>query len=149
MHGQKWIEYIQKETDRHLERVHSLCNMPDDEVLMMENSRTTTEMKHKLSKIRLHHEISIRTLEKPNLHRLLELMRTTLPMVGHVAHIGELSLEKAHKLLKRAIRQSNNKYSQLQAMNRAIFTDWQRRMAMWRRKKQMEIMKQFSAASDF
>ncbi len=74
--------------------------------------------------------MAIKTIDKPNVHRLVELVRTTLPMIGHVSRVGELVLEKAHQILKRAIRLSNNKEVHLQSVTSAIFNDWQGRMAL-------------------
>lgn len=49
-------------------------------------------------------------------------------MIGHVSRVGELVLEKAHQMLKRAIRQGNSKDIQLSSMNSAIFSDWEGRL---------------------
>ncbi len=76
------------------------------------------------------HVLAIRTIDKPNLHRLLELVRTTLPMIGHVSRIGELVFERTHQTLKRAIRQSNNKDIQIQSVLSSTYNDWQGRMSL-------------------
>eukprot|EP00171_Calliarthron_tuberculosum_P002922 IDg2922t1 len=38
-------------------------------------------------------ELANKFLDKPNIHRLKELSKTTLPMMGHLKWIGELGLE--------------------------------------------------------
>ncbi len=43
---------------------------------------------------------------------------------------GELVLEKRHQALKRAVKQSNNKDAQIQAMKDIALSDWQGRMAL-------------------
>ena len=48
-----------------------------------------------------------RTLNKPNVHGLLELYAHTLPAFGHVGHFQELLFETAHQPLKRGIKRSN------------------------------------------
>ncbi len=56
-------------------------------------------------------------LDKPNLHRLVELSVHTMPRIGNVKYGEELILEKSHQSMKRGIEHSNNKNAQLQAMN--------------------------------
>ncbi len=51
-------------------------------------------------------------------------------MIGNVARIGELHLEKSHQVLKRAIRQSNRKEVQIQSVQSAIFNDWHGRLSL-------------------
>ena len=61
--------------------------------------------------------------DRPNLHRLRELMAHTLPMFGNLKHIQELILEKGHQQAKRSLKMSNQKNPQLQAMNDALVED--------------------------
>ncbi len=74
---------------------------------------------------RLHETDPIRAsiLDKPNLHRLRELVVHTIPLFRNLKHIQELILEKGHQSAKKAIRMSNQKNSQLQAMNDALIED--------------------------
>ncbi len=51
-------------------------------------------------------------------------------MFAHVCRVAELSLEKAHQILKRAIAKSNNKNVQIQCMTSAISNDWQGRVTL-------------------
>jgi hypothetical protein len=46
-------------------------------------------------------------LNKPNVHRLLELYTHTIPAFGHSRHEQELLFETEHQPLKRAISSSN------------------------------------------
>jgi hypothetical protein len=71
-----------------------------------------------------------RHLDKPNVHRLLELFVHTLPALGHLHHIQELVFETAHQPLKRAMRGSNYRSEQLFAVNAALASDWESRLAM-------------------
>ena len=63
-------------------------------------------------------------LDKPNMHRFVELFVHSLPMFGSLRFIEELILEKAHQTAKKAIDMSNNKNEQLQAMNDYLFDDF-------------------------
>ncbi len=63
---------------------------------------------------------AIKCVDKPNTHRILELVHCTLPMVGHIARCEELVLERAHQPLKRAIKKSNNRDIHMHAM-RSLF----------------------------
>jgi len=47
-------------------------------------------------------------LDKPNLHRLLELVVHTIPMYGHAHNISDLTFEHKHQSLKRAHHRANN-----------------------------------------
>lgn len=71
-----------------------------------------------------------KALDKPNLHRLLELYVHTLPMVGNISHVQELLFEGAHQPLKRAIQKSNKKDAQLQAMEHRLSNDWKQILAV-------------------
>ena len=63
-------------------------------------------------------------LDKPNVHRLLELYHLSLPAFGTVHLIQELVLERGHQELKRGVTHSNFKNPQLQAMEHALGNDW-------------------------
>ena len=62
-------------------------------------------------------------LDKPNMHRLLELYNRSLPAFGSVHLIQELVLERGHQELKRGVVSSNFKSPQLQAMEHALAND--------------------------
>jgi len=48
-------------------------------------------------------------LDKPNVHRLLELYVHTVPAFGHARQVSELTFERAHQPLKRIWEQHNGK----------------------------------------
>jgi hypothetical protein len=71
-----------------------------------------------------------RTLNKPNVHRLLELYAHTLPAFGHVGHFQELLFETAHQPLKRGIKRSNNRDPHIYAVQAVLANDWETRLAL-------------------
>ncbi len=73
----------------------------------------------------LHAWLAVRPIDKPNVHRFLELSMSAIPMFGHVTCFGELGLEKTHQVLNLAIQRSNHKTTHLCAMKTAAFPDWQ------------------------
>lgn len=83
------------------------------------------------------HELSVRDydkvgvhLNKPNVHRLVELYTHTIPLFGHARHVQELLFETAHQPLKRAICRSNMKDPQVSAVHAALFNDWETRLSI-------------------
>ena len=68
-------------------------------------------------------------LDKPNLHRHLELYEPTIPAFCRVREITELVFELAHQPLKRCIARSNNRMSHLFAVEHCVANDWQGRLA--------------------
>lgn len=79
-----------------------------------------------MSVLKLHNlnKESCEELDKPNLHRLRELFTHTIPCYGTVKHICELILEKEHQTAKKALKMSNQKNAQMQAMNDSIIDDF-------------------------
>ena len=69
-------------------------------------------------------------LDKPNLHRLLELYSHTIPAFGHVSHVQELVFETAHQPLKRCISRSNHQNAEVSAVEHCMGNDWQSRLAL-------------------
>ena len=67
-------------------------------------------------------------LDKPNIHRLLELYVHSLPKVRHIALIQELILESGHQPLKKAMKKSNHHNVHDYAISRVLADDWQRRV---------------------
>ena len=74
-------------------------------------------------------EIGKAKLDKPNLHRLVELYEHSIPAFGHVREFMELIFESAHQPLKRSIARSNNRDSHIFAMEQCVGNDWQGRIA--------------------
>ncbi len=104
--------------------------MEDSDVLALENASTNRVRKAELAKEHRDRLMAIKGIDKPNIHRLVELVHCTLPMIGHVSNIGELVMEKAHQTLKRAIQQSNKKDVQVQSVQSSAFNDWQGRLTV-------------------
>jgi len=69
-------------------------------------------------------------LNKPNVHRLLELYTHTIPAFGHCKHIQELLFETAHQPLKRAIARSNQRSPHVHAVSAALANDWECRLSI-------------------
>lgn len=71
-----------------------------------------------------------KSLDKPNLQRLLELYKHTIPAFGHVRHFMELVFENAHQPLKRCILRGNQQRGHVSAVDHCLGNDWQGRLAM-------------------
>jgi hypothetical protein len=69
-------------------------------------------------------------LNKPNVHRLLELYTHTIPAFGHSRHVQELLFETAHQPLKRAISRSNQRDPHLAAVTATLANDWESRLSI-------------------
>ena len=58
------------------------------------------------------HELSVQQLDyvgildKPNLHRIIELTMHTIPLYHHTRHVSDLFFEKKHRSLKRSIERA-------------------------------------------
>ena len=66
-------------------------------------------------------------LDKPNTHRLLELVITTIPMYGHGRLCSEMVLEHTHTFFKKWLERNTHTNAHLTAMEKALSRDW-----MWR-----------------
>ena len=75
-------------------------------------------------------EAARKRMDKPNLHRMLELYFHTLPAFGHARHFMELVLENAHQPLKRCITNSNHHNAQVFAVTHCLGNDWQGRVSL-------------------
>jgi hypothetical protein len=69
-------------------------------------------------------------LNKPNVHRLLELYTHTIPAFGHCRHVQELLFETAHQPLKRAIARSNQRDPHIHAVTATLANDWECRLSI-------------------
>jgi len=47
-------------------------------------------------------------MDRPNIHRLLELVVHTVPLYGHIHHVADLTFEHKHQGLKQAYQRANN-----------------------------------------
>ncbi len=128
--GMRHIRALQIEVDNHLALVRDLCNVPVDEMHALEEGTVSRHRRTEILRKQASRLLAKKCIDKPNVHRLLELAYTTLPMMGHISRVDELVLEKCHQSLKRAIHQSNNKDIQLFSMSTAMFNDWEGRLNM-------------------
>jgi hypothetical protein len=69
-------------------------------------------------------------LDKPNVHRLIELYAHIIPAYGHVKHVAELLFESGHQPLKNGLTHSNHHEPQIAAMLSAVHNDWQSRLSL-------------------
>jgi len=63
-------------------------------------------------------------LDKPNLHRLRELVIHTLPKFGHVRHISDLTYEHKHQALKKGYQRGNNTENNNFALRTDVYQNW-------------------------
>ena len=66
-------------------------------------------------------------LDKPIVHRLLELVMHTVPLYGHARMCSEMVLEQAHQQFKSWLQKTTHPTVHLTAMDKAIARDW-----LWR-----------------
>lgn len=124
------LQRLQLLTFSYLAKIKSVCRMKEEHCALLDDSSCSRQEKIEAQKIYKEVLIAIKAIDKPNVHRLLELVLCTLPMVGQITRIGELVLEKTHQVVKRAIKLSNNRQVQLHAMQSAAINDWQGRLTM-------------------
>lgn len=62
-------------------------------------------------------------LDKPNIHRLLEICFHTIPHYGHALHVSELVLEMAHRTFKNWIEKNRNNQAHISAVERSLSKD--------------------------
>jgi len=63
-------------------------------------------------------------LDKPNIHRLLELCVSTLPAFGHALLCSELVLELKHRTFKTWLESNPHSNAHLTCVERAVSLDW-------------------------
>ena len=73
-------------------------------------------------------EVLRKELDKPNIHRLVELYQHSIPTFGHPSVFDELIFEAAHQPLKKALSRSNYKQGHLYAMRSVISNEWRSRL---------------------
>ncbi len=128
-----YISRSQKLVDQHLSHLRALCQVDADIVEALEHGSIPRPRMAAVHRYQRHHTeclLAKKCVDKPTVHRLVELVYSTLPMVGHASRVGELVLEKCHQSLKRAICQGNNRDVQLTAMSSVMFTDWKGRLSI-------------------
>lgn len=67
-------------------------------------------------------------LDKPNLHRVLELCIHTVPLFGHIRNVREMPLESFHQVMKSGLRNNTRSDKHVTAMEHALCQDWLRRV---------------------
>lgn len=73
---------------------------------------------------------AVNVMDKPNLHRLIELYKHAIPAFGHIRHFMELVFEAAHQPLKRCVQRSNHHNAHLSAVEHVLSNDWQFRLGV-------------------
>ncbi len=124
------VIHIQRLARSNFRQVERLCAMDDVDFLALENFSTSKARKAELGKDYRDLLTAIKYIDKLNVHRFVESVRSTLPMIGHASQIGELVMEKTHQILNRAIQQSNNNEVQVHSVQSPIFNDWKGRLAL-------------------
>lgn len=122
--GQSHMKGLQFLALCHLKQLKYICTMKDTDVLLTEDPKSRRSKRQELSKTQASIRLALKSLDKPNVHSLRELLFTTLPMVGYIGRVGELVLENTHQKLKRTITQSNKRDIQLQCVRDAASSDW-------------------------
>jgi hypothetical protein len=69
-------------------------------------------------------------LNKPNVHRMLELYTHTIPAFGHSMHVQELLFDTAHQPLKSAISCYNQRDAHIHAVTATLANDWECRLSI-------------------
>ena len=69
-------------------------------------------------------------LDKPNVHRLLELAVHTIPVYSHALLVAEMMFESGHQLFKHSLSKSTNPSAHLYASRLNLARDWLSRIAV-------------------
>jgi len=73
-------------------------------------------------------------IDKPNVHRVLELYVHTIPAFGHVRHVQELTFEHMHQSLKRIWEKHNASELHLDVVKESLFNDYIHRLFQARKR---------------
>lgn len=68
-------------------------------------------------------------IDRPNVHRLLELVVHTVPLYGHASLVGEMLFESMHQPLKRSLSKDTSPHAHNSAIIHAVCHDWLHRIA--------------------
>ena len=63
-------------------------------------------------------------LNKPNVHRALELCVLTIPSFGHARNCSEMVLEMAHRTFKQWLEKNSHASSHVSGVERTLLRDW-------------------------
>lgn len=71
-------------------------------------------------------------IDRPNIHRLLELVHHTIPRYNHISYFCELVFESSHQPLKKFLSRNHTLNSHVYAVQLNLAKDWlQRIWALW------------------
>ena len=120
----------QRNPKSHRDRVEVMrsfndCNGRTRLIQLMKRVKKHCETIEELSEI---DPDSVAILDKPNMHRFVELFTHTLTLFGSLKYVEELIMEKGHQGAKRAVDMSNKKNEQIQAMMVYIHDDFVSRL---------------------
>lgn len=118
--GTTHILQLQGKVKQHLGLTEKICSIDEEEMKRTYRGVGTKRKREQVSERQQLSQVAIKFLDKPNVHRLLELVSHSVPMVRHISMVGELSLERAHQPLKRAISRSIMKHAHLYGMQAVI-----------------------------
>ena len=74
-------------------------------------------------------DMNAASIDSPNVHRLVELVTTTLPSYGHCLLFAELPFESYHQCLKSNISKNTSNKAAVTAIKSVLLTDWMRRLS--------------------
>lgn len=69
-------------------------------------------------------------LDKPNIHRLVELVVHTIPLCKHGRNISEMPFELFHQGLKNVLKSNTHRTAHITAVEHSMANDWQGRLRM-------------------
>eukprot|EP00171_Calliarthron_tuberculosum_P005111 IDg5111t1 len=92
--GQDNLIEAQTSVLHHLNIITELCSIPDSDISALDDSCTTKEQRAEFARKKSYADTVARAVDRPNVHRLLELVVHKLPRVGYISLIGELVFEK-------------------------------------------------------
>ncbi len=87
--GARNISRLQHLAIEHILKVQDVFSMADADINDMDNRAMDRNRRAQISKDHSATLTSIKQVDKPNVHRLLELFQTTSSMVGSIARIGD------------------------------------------------------------
>ena len=69
-----------------------------------------------------------KNLDKPNVHRMIELYMHTVVVFGHALFISEMLFEAAHQPLKFSLSKNTSKNAHITAVHHSLLRDWLTRL---------------------
>ena len=66
----------------------------------------------------------MKNIDRPNVHRMVELYMHTIVIFGHALFISEMLLEAAHQPLKFSLSKNSSSNAHISAVHHVLFTDW-------------------------